>query len=89
MNVTTPLRLQFPSAFIAAVERQYPKPVFENARHLYPGPEPVLIPPGYHEVVVAPHPLQFVPYQYEGYTAQERQVLRSEDIRMRAFAPRR
>ena len=89
MNVTTPLRLQFPSAFIAAVERQYPKPVFETARHLYPGPEPVLIPPGYHEVVVAPHPLQFVPYQYEGYTAQERQVLRSEDIRMRAFAPRR
>lgn len=29
------------------------------------------------------HPLQFLPYQYEGYTPRERQILRSTDISMR------
>jgi hypothetical protein len=30
-----------------------------------------------------PHPLEYLPYQYEGYRAQERVVLRSTDISMR------
>ena len=29
------------------------------------------------------HPLQFLPYQYEGFEPMERQVLRSNDIAMR------
>ena len=30
-----------------------------------------------------PHPLQFLPYQYEGFEPMERQVLRNNDIAMR------
>jgi len=87
VNFRIPFRQPFPSEFVAAIEQRYTSPVFVNARHLYPGPEPMRVPAGYREVASAPHPLQFVPYQYEGYTAGERLVLRTEDIRMRAFAP--
>ena len=35
----------------------------------------------------ARHPLQYLPYQYEGYSPAQRQALRSTDIRMRIIAP--
>ena len=34
----------------------------------------------------APHPLEFLPYQCEGYTPAQRRVLRLTDIRMRILA---
>lgn len=87
-NFRVPLRQQFPADFIARTERTTPGPhVFVNARHLYPGPEPMEIPAGYREAASAAHPLEFLPYQYEGYTAEERRQLRIADIRMRDFVP--
>jgi hypothetical protein len=42
------------------------------------------LPPTEGVVLLArPHPLQFLPYQYEGYTPAERAALRAIDIRMR------
>jgi len=88
LNFRDPLRQVFPAEFVARVTREYPGPrVFVNARHLYPGPEPVEAPAGYREIASERHPLEFLPYQYEGYTAGERRVLRAADIRMRAFVP--
>ena len=55
-------------------------------RHLYP-PAKVDPPAGYVDVMAAPHPLQFVPYQYEGFNPDEREFLRSTDIRMRILMP--
>jgi len=46
-------------------------------------------PDGYREVASAPHPLEFLPYQYEGHIDSERRLFRSSDIRMRAFVPSR
>jgi hypothetical protein len=90
INFRVPLGQEFPTEFIARIERRYPKPrVFINARHLFPGPEPMDVPDGYREVASAPHPLEFLPYQYEGYADSERRLLRSSDIRMRAFVPSR
>jgi hypothetical protein len=84
-----PVQQEFPAEFIARSERQFPEPrLFLNARHLYPAPDPVSIPPGYREVSSAAHPLRFAPYQYEGFTPAERRLLRTADIRMRVFVGR-
>ncbi len=58
--------------------------VLLNAQHLYHprAPRPPL-PSGILEVMRFSHPLQFVPYQYEGFDPMERQVLRNTDIAMR------
>ena len=89
-NFRVPLRQEFPAEFMARIGRIYPEPrVFVNARHLFPGPEPTEVPAGYREVASVPHPLEFLPYQYEGYAAEERRLLRAVDIRMRAFVPSR
>lgn len=56
------------------------------AAHLYP-PAPVDEPVDHVEALAAAHPLQFRPYQYEGFTPRERQFLRSADIRMRMLMP--
>lgn len=63
------------------VESQW---VLFNAQHLFHprAPRPPL-PPSLLEVTRFPHPLQFLPYQYEGNSPMERQVLRSNDIAMR------
>jgi hypothetical protein len=90
VNFIAPLRIVYPAEFIARIEREQPAPhIFVNARHLYPGPEAVAIPPGSREIASAPHPLAFRPYQYEGYTRAERQALQVLDLRMRAFIPPR
>lgn len=89
VNFRVPLRQEYPNDFVARVRRDYPPPhAFVNARHLYPGPESVTIPPGYREIAVSLHPLEYLPYQYEGFTPAERRVLRARDIRMKAFGPR-
>jgi hypothetical protein len=85
-NFQIPLRQQFPAEFIADIERHYAEPrLFVNAKHLYPGPEPIAIPAGFREVASAGHPLAFRPYQYEGYAEGERRGLRLSDLRMRAY----
>ena len=63
------------------VESQW---VLFNAQHLYHprAPRPPL-PPSLIEVLRFSHPLQFLPYQYEGLEPMERQVLRGNDIAMR------
>jgi len=63
------------------VESQW---VLFNAQHLYHprAPRPPL-PASLVEVMRFRHPLQFLPYQYEGLEPMERQVLRSNDIAMR------
>lgn len=58
--------------------------VLFNAEHLYHprAPRPPL-PSSDVEVVRYRHPLQFLPYQYEGFAPMERQLLRANDIAMR------
>ena len=82
---------QFPSEFISRgeqVARMHgaSRTVLLYTEHLYP-PRSLEVPAGMVEIFAAPHPLQFLPYQYEGYTPQERQFLRSTDIRMRVLIP--
>jgi hypothetical protein len=89
LNFREPLRQSFPNEFIArnqpdeAVTARYRSLMWINAAHMYPGPDPVDLPNHYVTLAAARHPLQFLPYQYEGYTPRQRQVLRSADIRMR------
>jgi len=88
VNFWQPLMQSFPADFIArngpddAVAAQYRQLIWVNTKHLFPGPEPVTMPPHHVTLAVARHPLEFLPYQYEGYTPERRAVLRSADIRM-------
>lgn len=52
------------------------------SNHFYKQEHVRPIPPG-KTLVHAPHPLQYVPYQYLGYPPDERQLLRKADISMR------
>jgi len=63
------------------VESQW---VLFNAQHLYHprAPRPPL-PASLIEVMRFRHPLEFLPYQYEGLEPMERQVLRGNDIAIR------
>jgi hypothetical protein len=82
---------QFPREFVRRGEQVAgglgaSHPVSLYAAHLYP-PSKIEAPTGYVEAFSARHPLQYKPYQYEGYTPQEREFLRSTDIRMRMLIP--
>jgi hypothetical protein len=85
-NFRTPLTQVFPEEFRRMAER-IPNPSGAPRFVLYAEfiyPRPVRVPPGVGTVVLArPHPLQYLPYQYEGYTPDERHALRDTDIRMR------
>src|SRR5258707_94926 len=89
VNFREPLLQSFPADFIArnrpsdAVTARYQRMMWVNTMHLYPGPDPIDLPSNYVTLAEARHPLQFLPYQYEGYTPGQRQALRSVDIRMR------
>lgn len=87
-NFATPLRQSFPTEFLREAHRDPRIPVDAdliaiNARRLYPGPEPVTLPPRYTVFSHTPHPLQYLPYQYEGFTPAQRAALRSADIEMK------
>jgi hypothetical protein len=56
--------------------------VLLNARHLRPV-RGIKAPPEGKVQFSVTHPLQFLPYQYEGYTPMERSILRSTDISIR------
>ena len=88
-NFAPPLRQQFPREFIPRAEAMAARtgvrePMIEYAQHIPPNTEALDIPPDAVVVYRTAHPLQFLPYQYEGFTREERARLRSTDIRMRA-----
>ena len=88
VNFWQPLVQSFPADFIArnrpddTVAARYQRLIWVNADHIFPAPEPVTLPPHYVTLAAARHPLEFLPYQYEGYAPERRAVLRSTDIRM-------
>jgi hypothetical protein len=53
-----------------------------NVQHLHPPRATAVVPAG-RTVFHASHPLSFLPYQYEGFTPIQREVLRTNDITMR------
>jgi hypothetical protein len=85
-NFATPLRQMFPPEFYRLAERAAPPTPRGGLGLLYVGhiyPTPVPAPPDCDVVIARPHPLQYLPYQYEGYGPAERAALRAADIRMR------
>ena len=94
VNFSQPLRQQFPREFVRRVEALAAdagasETITAFAHHVYPVPEPFTMMPGATVLASAPHPMQFLPYQYEGFDPAEREQLRSTDIRMRAVIPAR
>ena len=85
VNFHRPLTQVFPREFRVLAQREAARvgspTLILYADHIYPVPLPV--PAAGPTILARPHPLQFLPYQYEGYTPAERAILRSTDIRMR------
>ena len=85
VNFHRPLTQVFPREFRLMAQRVAARAgsptLLLYADHIYPVPLPAL--PAGATLLARPHPLQFLPYQYEGYTPAERAALRSTDIRMR------
>ena len=86
-NFREPLRQSFPTEWLRGAHTG-PDIMAVYAHPIYPTPESVHLPAHYVVLKEARHPLQFWPYQYEGYTPAERRILRSTDIRMRLLAAR-
>lgn len=89
VNFASPLTQRFPREFardIRSAIRDFPHSggTFEALYigHLYPVPHEPSYPVA-EEVLQTKHPLQYLPYQYEGYDPQQRRALRTTDIRMR------
>jgi hypothetical protein len=85
-NFAAPLAQMFPAEFRRLAEKAAPSAPtgtlgLVDVEHIYP--RPVASPPGCAVVIARPHPLQYLPYQYEGYGPSERAALRAADIRMR------
>lgn len=87
-NFYQPFRLIFPIEFrqeMLANQQNYPKGGqydLLNADHIFP--YPIQSNARYQRAVFQkPHPLEYLPYQYEGFTPEQRQVLRKTDISMR------
>jgi hypothetical protein len=90
-NFYRPLVQVFPAEFKQRAERmmassgeQY---VLLYTHPIYPLPADTL-PRSYTVIYQERHPLEFLPYQYEGYTPNERAALRSTDISMRLVVTR-
>jgi len=86
-NFQQPMKQTFPDD----LERKYGPShqsalIWVNVEHIYPEPRKVVLPSDVVLIHQAPHPLEFLPYQYEGYTPAQRRLLRSTDIRMRILA---
>lgn len=88
VNFWPPLMQSFPADFIArnrpdnTFATRYQRFIWLNAEHIFPAPKPVTLPAHFVTLAAARHPLEFLPYQYEGFTPEGRAVLRSADIRM-------
>ena len=92
-NARSVFAQQFPPDFIARGEQAAGRAGAASAVTLYTEytypPVSLDVPPELQELTSAAHPLQFRPYQYEGFTPEQRQFLRSTDMRMRVLVPRR
>ena len=94
LNFVGPLRQSFPAEFVRAASREHEsqrgaaETVWVNTAHIYPRPGGIDLPPRYDVIREARHPLEYLPYQYEGYTPQDRESLRAADLRMRLLVPR-
>ena len=87
VNWRTPLLQVFPEEFKILAQQEVARlgaasSALLFADHIYPRPVP------FHTtltrvVIREPHPLSFLPYQYEGFTPSERAELRRTDIAMR------
>jgi hypothetical protein len=53
----------------------------QNAKYFLAAPETALPVPG-QTLLAASHPVNFLPYQYEGYTPEQRQAFRKVQLRM-------
>lgn len=58
--------------------------IIENVKYFVTPPEPNPLVQGQH-LLSAPHPVNFLPYQYEGYTYEQRQALRELQIEMKFY----
>lgn len=86
LNFRQPLTQVFPTEFqrlaleaSGSTEKGKYESVFDH--HIYPEPLPAK--DAGRTIIRKRHPLQFLPYQYEGYTPDQRNKLRSNDISMR------
>lgn len=85
-NFRKPVFQTFPSEFIknaAEVSASYDSTEYSVLFAHHIDPEPKFIEDGGIAIVRKRHPLSFLPYQYEGYTPEQRSKLRSTDIDMR------
>jgi len=87
LNFRAPMSQVFPDEF-RRLAAAVPSPDGRERRllyaeHIYPVPAPPPSDCRGPELLARPHPLQYRPYQYEGYTPAERAALRAMDIRMR------
>lgn len=97
--MAAPLRQVFPREFRRMAERvstelrqRDPAAVLETRFAEYrAGPEPPAPPPPHRELLRRPHPHQYRPYLYEGYTRAQRPFYHAADIAMRLIQldPRR
>jgi hypothetical protein len=88
-NFARVYRVVFPAEFVLE-GRQDPRVGHDGnelvgilTSHFYPVPEPVRLPDRFILIGRAPHPLRFLPYQYEGYKPAERAAIRSADLNMK------
>ncbi|MBF0363511.1 MAG: hypothetical protein HQK49_20995 [Oligoflexia bacterium] len=83
INFRVPLTQVFPDRFIQlATLLSLPSSEILYAYLIYPEPT-VISDEGRRVILKKSHPLQFLPYQYEGFTPEQRLKLRSVDISMR------
>jgi hypothetical protein len=84
-NFFTPMTQEFPDEFTkkaSLLMDQSGHFRLLNAEHIYPACRQYGLPP-YETLLRSAHPLQFLPYQYEGYTPEQRKALRATDISMK------
>jgi hypothetical protein len=91
LNFTPIVRQRFPADFREYVAKHHPEATgegyaFVNAQYFYPAPSA-----GPDRVIAdvlerTPHPLQYKPYQFEGYTRSERERIDKTDVAMKFVA---
>ena len=87
-NFSQPLTQVFPREFLSRARSIAPLDSGEYrlvyTEHIYPAPKKLALPA--HTVLLRKrHPLQYLPYQYEGYSREQRGLLRETDISMRVI----
>jgi hypothetical protein len=86
VNFRQPFTQMFPVEFRRlAAEASVPTKAgqYEVLFDCYIYPEPLPVKAAGRVIIQKRHPLQFLPYQYEGHTPEQRSKLRSNDISMR------